>query len=313
MDNELLYKYLKCRTTPQEEERIADWLEADPAHIEKFRKMRLQMETMAIAAPVIDSYYEKDRRKTWKTRMASWCAAAATIAAIICGTAWITSEKTRIDIGKETQVIRTGNAPVHLTLADGSSVWLNAKTELEYPAVFTGKSRSIRIDGEAMFDVTHDEDRPFIVETFACDVQVLGTNFNVIAEEKKGRFSTALFEGCVSIRNRSNEERIILNPDMVANLENGRLQTKALAGRDEYLWTEGIMSFGTNSFEEIIEKLEKHYGVTVVMRREDYPEVRYERLKIRISEGVEHALKVLQLASDFSYEYDPENSTITIK
>lgn len=53
----------------------------------------------------------------------------------------------------------------------------------------------MKLSGEAVFDVEHDEDRPFVVETFASDIRVLGTKFNVIADERHQRFSTALLPG----------------------------------------------------------------------------------------------------------------------
>ena len=58
----------------------------------------------------------------------------------------------------------------------------------------------MEIDGEARFEVVHDAKHPFIVRTYACDVEVLGTKFNnVVAEEENGLFSTALFEGRVAV------------------------------------------------------------------------------------------------------------------
>ena len=154
---------------------------------------------------------------------------------------------------------------------------------------------------------------PFVVETFAYDVQVLGTDFNVIADEAKGQFSTALFEGRVSIHNHRNSERIVMEPNTVVRLENGYLYVDKLESRDEYLWTEGILSFRNDSFDEIVEKLRKYYNVEIEIRCAALPKVTYGRLKIRISEGIEHALRILQLASDFTYEYDHDRNRIIIR
>ena len=88
------------------------------------------------------------------------------------------------------------------TLPDGSSVQLNSGARIEYPTVFKKNLRKVKLSGEAVFDVEHDEDRPFVVETFASDIRVLGTKFNVIADERHQRFSTALLRGRVQITNR---------------------------------------------------------------------------------------------------------------
>ena len=62
--------------------------------------------------------------------------------------------------------------------------------------------RRVKVAGEAMFDVEHDPAHPFVVETFACDVEVLGTKFDVMAEEREGLFSAALLRGSVKVTNR---------------------------------------------------------------------------------------------------------------
>ena len=196
---------------------------------------------------------------------------------------------------------------------DGSEVDLNSGSRLIYPSIFSGKERRVKLVGEARFDVSHNEKQPFIVETFAYDVRVLGTDFNVIADEAKGRFSTALFEGRVSVRNHRTSEQVVMEPNTVVRLENGYLYVDELENCDEYLWTEGILSFRNDSFDEVVEKLRKYYDVEIEIRCATLPKVAYGRLKIRISEGIEHALRVLQLASDFTYEYDHDRNRIIIQ
>ena len=73
MDKELLYKYLKCLTSPQEEERIAAWLEASAENRAELNRIRLQLETLAFAAPAIDACYEQDRRRNLTIRLRRWC------------------------------------------------------------------------------------------------------------------------------------------------------------------------------------------------------------------------------------------------
>ena len=71
-----------------------------------------------------------------------------------------------------------------------------------------------KISGEAMFDVEHDPAHPFVVETFACDVEVLGTKFDVMAEEREGLFSAALLRGSVKVSNKLTAgEEFILQPN----------------------------------------------------------------------------------------------------
>lgn len=115
---------------------------------------------------------------------------------------------------------------MELTLADGTHVWLNSEARLEYPVLFAQDVRRVRLSGEALFEVAHDKSHPFVVETFASDIRVLGTRFNVDADEEHRRFSTALLEGCVRISNRLDpaQASIVILPNERVDLVGNYLQ-----------------------------------------------------------------------------------------
>ena len=69
----------------------------------------------------------------------------------------------------------------NVVLEDGTKVYLNSSSTLEYPTSFTGDSRQVVLEGEAYFEVTHDPDKPFIVKTSDMNIVVRGTSFNVNA------------------------------------------------------------------------------------------------------------------------------------
>ena len=178
--------------------------------------------------------------------------------------------------------------------------------------MFAGGERRVKVAGEAMFDVEHDPAHPFVVETFACDVEVLGTKFNVVAEEENGLFSTALFEGRVAVSSRLVPgERLVLEPDEMVTLEGKHLCLAQIDNDEEYLWTNGIISLTDQSFSELMHRFEKTFGVTIRIERE--PSIRIGQGKIRQSVGIDNALQVLQRFADFEYEKDEQNNTITIR
>ena len=134
-----------------------------------------------------------------------------------------------------------------------------------------------------MFDVEPDADRPFIVETFACDVKVLGTHFNVIADEAKNLFSTALFRGKVAVVKHLSDESVLMDENSVVNLKNGHLQIAPIEDPDEYRWPEGIITLNRMPFDQIVEKLERYYDVKIVIERSELPVIKYQSCKIRVS------------------------------
>ena len=169
------------------------WLEADPAHESELAKVQRQHDLVALSAPVINELYAKDRRRRFGSVLRRWSAAAAAVVLLAFGGYYFHAAR---DFSRQGERLLSVSVPygqrVSLTLQDGTSVWLNAGTTLRYPALFTGRERRVEIEGEARFEVVHDAKHPFIVRTYACDVEVLGTKFNVVAEEENGLFSTAL-------------------------------------------------------------------------------------------------------------------------
>ena len=171
----------------------------------------------------------------------------------------------------------------------------------------------MKLSGEAMFNVEHDAARPFIVETFACDVEVLGTKFNVTANELTHDFTTALLRGKVKVTNKlASGDQIILDPNEKVCLNGNRLVLTRIENTDDYLWTEGILNLVGHPFADIIAKMEKTYGVKIQIETADLPQIDVIRGKIPVNMGLDYALRSLQEISPFKYEKD-ENNVIHIK
>ncbi len=201
---------------------------------------------------------------------------------------------------------------INIELQDGTHVQLNSGSRLEYPTAFAGDSRRIKLSGEALFDVKHNAELPFIVETFACDVEVLGTEFNVYADERFRRFTTVLLDGSVKVTNRESKQEILMSVNDMIDLEGGELLVSQIASSDSYCWTKGQLLVDNLSFEQLMYRFEIMYDVTIVVECDRDLVVEGLSGKLRLADGVEHALGVVKLAADFDYTYDKDRSTITI-
>lgn len=177
MEKETLYRYVACQASPEEETAVLTWLEADPAHESELAKVQRQHDLVALSAPVINELYAKDRRRRFGSVLRRWSAAAAAVVLLAFGGYYFHAAR---DFSRQGERLLSVSVPhgqrVSLTLQDGTSVWLNAGTTLRYPALFTGRERRVEIDGEARFEVVHDAKHPFIVRTYACDVEVWARN-----------------------------------------------------------------------------------------------------------------------------------------
>lgn len=310
MDKEIIYKYLYGKATDDEEQEVLDWLDSNP---EKHMAEMKQLHILDIAAQVYGSQRMHVKRRP--SRFLRYFVTVAASVAVLLG-AWFASDLHTIDrLSKRivTQEVPAGQR-TNLVLEDGTRMSLNAGSTLEYPAVFARGERRVKLSGEAIFKVQHDKDRPFIVETFASDIEVLGTKFSVDADEKHNRFSAMLIEGSVQVRSRLDPAQLItMQPNDRVELVGGNLCKSRVADFRELCWTEGIIHIRTMPFDELMRRLERAYNVDIIIERKTLPEIAVKSGKIRISEGIDYALQMLQRVSDFTYCYDEEQNQIVIR
>ena len=200
-----------------------------------------------------------------------------------------------------------------ITLPDGTFVHLNSNSKLRFPKNFAPDKREIFLSGEAYFEVTHNEDKPFVVQTNKCNVEVLGTKFNVEAYSDSEDFCTSLMEGSVRVSDKGNpSETVLLSPNHMVSLENGQLSTSPILDFDVFRWKEGLICFRNMNFEQLMLRFEKCYGVRIVVENKHL--VNYICSgKFRISDGIDNALRILQKDAKYSFERNNDESVIYIK
>ena len=310
---ETLIRFQKCETTPEEEVAILDWLDADPENQRQLDSLDFQFNAAVLHMEQPQSEDQSSRRIN-PFRAFIYAGVAAAIALFLAvGNGWYQARQTRLDLESLNTTI---NVPIgqriEVTLQDGTRVCLNAGSSLEFPNVFSKYDRKVKLSGEAMFDVMPDADCPFVVETYGYDVEVYGTKFNVEADAASAEFSTALLQGSVKVTDRTSGTGFFLVPGEKAELVHGRLRRSPITNSDEYLWTEGIISLQCDSFTELLKRMEKAYDVHFIIQFDKEPVVRC-RGKIRVSDGIEHALEILKLGTDFNYEIRRESNEIYIR
>ena len=205
------------------------------------------------------------------------------------------------------------NGKSRICLPDSTFVWLNAGSTLEYFVSRWTKERNVRLDGEAYFEVTHNEDKPFVVQTNKCNVEVLGTKFNVEAYSDSEDFCTSLIEGSVRVSDKGNpSETLVLAPNQQVSLINGHLQSKSIADFDPFRWKEGLICFKDMNFKELMSRFEKCYGIHVIIENPKLTDYICSG-KFRISDGIDKALHILQKDAKYTFERNKDESVIYIK
>lgn len=314
---EMLFDYFQCKTTAEEEQMIKDWYSASEDNRKCFENTLDLYETMLLNSSEssqenISAPSERRRR----LHRIIWAAVAnvAAIAAIFAIAIYVVPEKISSRYADAvTSIEMPAGQRMDLTLSDGTSVRLNSGARITYPNVFDRKQREVTLSGEAYFDVAHNDRQPFVVKTFASDIEVLGTEFNVRAEEQEGIFSTTLVEGAVRLRSLVDPGKsIIMHPGQTVCLSEGRMNIENRPVRKEVRWLEGVLDISGLDFTGLMAKLEKAYGVEIVIERATIPEIEYADGELRVSDGIDYALNILRNVSDFTYFKD-KNGVIHIK
>ncbi len=315
-----ILKYLEGKSSDAEKEKLVEWLDASPEHVKEFEDIRFVFEMTKIYDQELGEIVAEPNGKFVKVWLAEHfprvirrMAGVAAAVALVFGAGYLAHLRTVDQISSQlTSLTVPAGQRLNITLADGSRVWLNSGARLEYPTVFGRHERMVKLTGEAMFEVEHDTEHPFIVRTFASDVEVLGTRFNVAADEESQSFSTTLLEGVLRLTERRTRTGVVLNSGDEAHWLNGSFAVGKARDFDAVCWTEGLISVRGQSFEELMRKFEKAYNVRIEIARRTMPVIGFESGKIRISDGIDHALRVLQYTSDFTFTHDLKNNVITI-
>lgn len=197
-----------------------------------------------------------------------------------------------------------------IALSDGTIVHLNANSELIYPSSFAGaKERRVKLSGEGYFEVAHDDQSRFIVETERVDIKVYGTKFNVNTY-KKGVIETTLLEGSVSIQDEDSDE-IMLKPNQLASCAEGKdIMIKDVDGSNYISWTEGVYNFYDQSLFSIMSSIVAWYGYEVRFSSEKVARMRFI-CNIPRFDSIDEVMKILSMSKSFTYTIEDNILTIT--
>ena len=191
-----------------------------------------------------------------------------------------------------------------LVLADGSRVWLNAGSSLKYPETFSNGERRVYLEGEAYFEVEHDGNAPFIVNTRSMDLRVLGTSFNIKAYDDESTVITTLVSGKIRQEFPEVGKDVTLTPSRQSIFDRvtGKLETKQTDVQAALAWKEGKIIANNERLEDIFRQLSRWYDFKVVYTQPSLKDVRFYLHSNRYAE-VHTILEYLQTTKGIHFTY----------
>jgi len=176
----------------------------------------------------------------------------------------------------ENRVISVPNGQLsQLFLADGTRIWINSGSTLEAPTVFNGEFRTVKLSGEAFFEVAKDATHPFRVEVEGQTIEVLGTSFNVRAYPDGHEVQTTLKQGSVKLH--TPKGFMMLQPGQQAELDRstGDMTLTKVNPSNYDAWKEGRYEFRNENLVEVLKMVERWYDVELVYNEDEFKSMKF--------------------------------------
>ncbi|MDR2920285.1 MAG: FecR family protein [Tannerella sp.] len=302
--DDILFKYFKNQLNETEEKILLEWLNADTSHKKILYEMADWWATAHI--PLFASDLKNDFNKYLKdlinktnpvqqhdhihTTIKWWSKIAASVL-ILLTTGILAFYAGRSTDKKEPQIayyetsVPLG-AQSKVVLPDQSVVWINAGSSIKYHEDTEKQTRNINLEGEAYFEVSKNQDMPFIVESGSLQVSVLGTSFNVKAYENQETIDIVLVSGKVEVRSENKQDdAYLLSPDEMLsyNKQTNHAEKSMVQSLNYCAWKNGQLKFDEQQFALLAKDLERIYNVQIEVKSD--------------------LLKTERFSGSFSYDY----------
>ena len=278
LGEKLIEKYLVVECSEDEITQILEWLNTSEDNRKEWLKLRMVSaksafihfsDTEHVARSYDELLKKQDVRKRLEKRIyLRFMRYAASILILIGLSLVFYKYATDLKYSKMIVVTTGENEQVrYIMLEDSSQVWLSSGSRIEYPVRFRKNQRNVLAEGRVYFEVAKDANRPFYVKTDAYTVKVLGTSFEVNAYKYSQTSDVTLVEGNIEIFDDNLASLCILQPGRQFEIDKlSNCFTLHQVNAESYAsWHRGQFEFDGMTFAEIVNVLEHHYNVRIII------------------------------------------------
>lgn len=202
-----------------------------------------------------------------------------------------------------------------ITLSEGTTVWLNSGSKLVYPAVFAENKREVYLDGEAIFNVSKDPAKPFIVKSQQFDIEVIGTIFNLNAYSEDKISSTVLKEGSIKLSRKTKaflpaKNKMISPGEMVTfDATEEKFNSRRVDPSDYLSWHHGYYVFRSETLGNILTRVSRYYNIEIELQDEPLAQVTFSG-RLDLKSSPEEVLNTIKKTTPFNFKEEEQRITI---
>lgn len=232
---------------------------------------------------------ESQRNPAITTRKVRWMAAASVAVLLATGITLFLFPReqshvsTSVESSLPTTVRSTQGERRLITLPDGTSVWLNRDSKLNFPEAFAAHRREVSLEGEAFFEVMHDPQRPFIISCGRVTTTVLGTAFNIRAFPEEKSVTVTVKTGKVMVQDElANKNILVANQQIMVDRSANKAATPVTRSAQSVTdWIEEDLILDNITLENATAIIEERYAVEVEFANNDLKRCRFTSTFLR--------------------------------
>lgn len=317
---ELLIGYFSGELNAGERKTVEDWRMESPDNEKYFQELRNGWDALPLlqemekfnsfeAIKKVNQQIDKHSRGKWLVYLQK--IAAVLIIPLILYSGYITVRDFSTHKRGETFTMQTVSARPgtvsQFALPDGTKVWLNSGSSLQFPVRFSGPQREVKLSGEAFFEVTKNADHPFVLNAHDLNVKVLGTSFNVVSYDDEPVSEVVLVSGKVNLSTGTDKTEHLLgtmNPGQKSVYTKG---TRRAGFEDvdveKYIsWRNGSLIFRNDTMSEVIKRLSRWFNVEITVV---HPEINdYIYTATFRKENLSQVLTLLKISAPIDYRIE---------
>ncbi|WP_372949484.1 FecR family protein [Mariniphaga sp.] len=321
----IIHNFLQGKSTPDEDKILYLWVKENPEN----RKTLFQekdfweasrLGTQKLNEAEFNHWFElqdKIIQQNKKVNRLKEVLRTAAIVILSLGAGWLGHSLVSSGVFANKQIemkqVESFNGQLkEIFLADGTHVWLNSGSKLSFPSGFNAENREVELSGEAFFEVTANEEEPFLVKTQDHIVKVTGTRFNISEYPESNIIETTLEEGRVKIITGNFIKDLYPGQQSSFNTRTAEIRIGETDLEVYTTWKDGFYEFNNESVCKVFKIIERWWDVKI-----DYPEkdLKDERITgtLRRHKPLDQHFDVIKRLVPFNYKIESDLVTVSLK